>query len=803
MAKSQAEIDLGYAKILADYTKLERKAALSSLHGPGGVYARDVEYETKIKEAIARFHGAVGASAASTRIKAVADMAKLVFTTPERLAKLTSASDKQLEASITKETGITFGDDPARSKGKAQRAWEMFYQNSWIGNGSAMLATYYKMVGQFGRPEEAWFLNDAAMQRQYTNIEKQRVAQENLMMEAKQRLLTMTDNVESGNEQAAMMDFNELTRLIPAFGKPDFVKNLEEGLADEKKRNGGLLNPANIAERDMALERLESTDMAAEEPAKRDEKNLYAKWLSDPHVQEWAKFHGFQVGTVRPITPELQEQIDAGKFVNGLVTEAGLYLPGPDDERARDYGYRERTRKRSTELLQGLGLGRPTEHTKEFVEFDVADPNAPDAVPPHADGKWYKEGDRYLTEAELAEKRAAAVPAPLRYKVVGTTKDGGTLYGLEDDTWAYAGKGSKVAARVPDATVSALLPGAKLSKKAGQVPAIFDKDALPPGVTQTDQPPIGARQTVRLRKTMTLDGRDAAVEGYDENGKWQKYSKDQVIGPVRNVSGGYTRTTLTEHARAAMDRKGFKDQEKALDENQEVAGKKPTKEQVDARREKTDELREGKPGQERAADVTERHADRASANADRLEALARDADRRAGEVQVHDVGSRHFVPRLADVRRVAGLRAQSDRLDERAQKAGDHAQRLDAEADELRAGTPGIPAQPYAFLWENLGKRKSSPDFVDEHSQRAKTSDGDGPETALLQGGRGPIGTASALPRGGGAPLPPPGRLSPLGGKNDRPASEEDRTRYQQEEEKRKKVTATGTQVVTPTAGGR
>jgi hypothetical protein len=90
------------------------------------------------------------------------------------------------------------------------------------------------------------------------------------------------------------------------------------------------------------------------------EREMLVGWLSRPDVQAWAQRQGFNLGTVRDITPEVQAEIDAGRYPQGMAVRGKLYVSAPDDMRAIRAAARQMDIDPQKNLFYRMGIGDRT-----------------------------------------------------------------------------------------------------------------------------------------------------------------------------------------------------------------------------------------------------------------------------------------------------------------------------------------------------------------------------------------------------------------------------------------------------------
>lgn len=102
------------------------------------------------------------------------------------------------------------------------------------------------------------------------------------------------------------------------------------------------------------------------------EREMLVGWLSRPDVQAWAQRQGFNLGTVRDITPEVQAEIDAGRYPQGMAVRGKLYVSAPDDMRAVRAAARQMGIDPQKNLFYRMGIGDRTRRGDTVVRVRTA-----------------------------------------------------------------------------------------------------------------------------------------------------------------------------------------------------------------------------------------------------------------------------------------------------------------------------------------------------------------------------------------------------------------------------------------------
>lgn len=145
------------------------------------------------------------------------------------------------------------------------------------------------------------------------------------------------------------------------------------------------------------------------------ERDQRARIMALPKFQHWAEANGFHVGHVEPAEPGR----DYGP--NNVVTPVGVYVVGPDDEKALRFA--ERQIGKSPDAPHPF-LHNQVKTTPTYGKVTVKREGAfePDTSYQHPDGKYYYEEDKgvrtYKTPEEVAALRTQAQHDTVLAKVI-------------------------------------------------------------------------------------------------------------------------------------------------------------------------------------------------------------------------------------------------------------------------------------------------------------------------------------------------------------------------------------------------
>jgi hypothetical protein len=408
-----------------------RASLAKALYGEGlDAFAEDAKNQTdrfkSANDAIARFRTGVATSNIREIVPALVKMRELAITGPVEAGKIgepnrivLSTVDQTVASNPELSSG---GNTVARNKA----AWRTFYQNMGSEAGGNWTATTQYMNEKYGPDPLAeeelgagLIVNRRALQdklaaekRTLENIQATQVAFSDLSEEAE-------EIVHTGQpiDDALMQKWQaQLQKALP--GTPDYIRHLEERVKSEEtdyKPGGSIDNirdPALRAKAERAFGLAEN--MVAGEAGKASAPDVrLAGWVAKPNARWWAQENGFKVGQVVPVTSEEEKEALLKKHSDATLTKYGVYLPGPDDEKAARMALRQRRGNPRKNVFRAAGIGRGAGtdqgRTKELVEIRLAGPAGTPAVRAEAVGT-YAEGAKSTTLVRLSDGSYIASP---------------------------------------------------------------------------------------------------------------------------------------------------------------------------------------------------------------------------------------------------------------------------------------------------------------------------------------------------------------------------------------------------------
>lgn len=532
-----------------------RASLAKALYGEGlDAYAEDAKVQAdrfdSMNRAIAGFKEGVAEKSIQTIVPALERMRELAHTLPVKAADIGEPNRfvlKEVDLAINNAPELDQGGKEARNRA----AWKTFYRMMGPEAGGNWTATVEYMERTYGKdvsPDEDLTpaeivrrrsIQDklAAEQRMLENIQATHAAFNDLSEEAE-------EIVKSGQpiDDALMQKWQaQLQRALP--GTPDYIRFLEERVKSEQQayKPGGSIDnirdPALRAKAERAFGLAEN--MVAGEAGKASAPDVrLAGWIAKPNARWWAQENGFKVGQVVPIESEEEKEALLKKHSDAVLTKYGLYLPGPDDEKAARMALRQRRGDPRKNVFRAAGIGRGAGtdqgRTKELVEIRLAGPAGTPAVRAEAYGVYADE--------ETGKQTALVRRSDGVYLASG---DGGATWAPLDPTAA-----SKLVAQrgvemepIPDGD-EIDVPGAEYKAPEGAAREVVRGVVVSPIYGD----PTGSR---RVR---TEDGRERLI-------------KAEEIDTVTSLVGGQRRTTAAEVVGRVADAGIFKKNQAAAPEN--------------------------------------------------------------------------------------------------------------------------------------------------------------------------------------------------------------------------------------------
>ena len=580
---------------------------------------------TQFSALAGRYDTAVNAGMGAASVRGAVDLARLRVMAPIEFAKAAYLPDFQT-LQVVQDAVRGFGSANPKSAQVARPAWQAYYNAVKTGAAGNDLGTYREMVFRHGDPTALSFgPNEAGLAEQRDRLQQAMATAEanafafdqayqglgeswNTWL-SKQRATNPNIDPEADSTYDAFARDTQLDVSVLPQPEAVFVDNIKKVAA----------NPAEYPEvfsdidssraewekqRDDIQERLDSIGGAEEQTptASDDTRAMLAGWVRRPDVQWWAKENGFNLGTAEIITPELQKEIDEGRYPNSVFVNGLMYNPSPDDMRAIRFASKQMDIDPQKNVLYAAGLSG-------------------------------RDGPRRIMEVEVAGE----APRAVRMTSYGDEEGGfGTVVRLSDGTYRARKEGDAAWTELPAAAGETLF---------AQAADISDVDEVIPGV------PAKTR-TVQMEYRKPMYGKDAegSVRGVDlETGRTIVIPQEQVVSRTF-IGETPLQQTVAERITAAGARRTAK--REGLDvsteaQNEMDIGEKPDPKAVRARAKEVQKGRTGE-GPDRAARAAEAAADRADTEVERLSALG-----------VQDVGKRSFVPRLADVQRIDSARERA------------------------------------------------------------------------------------------------------------------------------------------------
>lgn len=598
-------LKLEYAQIASKEDNTIRAGVIAALGKLAGSRASMVtklsgeaaDNQRNLLDNITKFQTAQHSGEGAERMRSTVKMAELVVNAPIDFAKAAYAPDVKLLADVQKAANPT-GDSNTRDPLIARKAWETFYASPYSTPGSGNLwGTYNEMVKLYGddnTPLAAEGGLEEKRQRVHAQLDSEKAGAADWQSRyaalvdingAWEQFLQRNPNLDP-NAPATYDAFEADTGIkdrLARVGDTKFIQQLQETVKNTDLGREDLYYTtaqAGLKELDAERDYLKGLLPGERDKEKAEtedtERDLFAAWLKRPDVQWWAKENGFRLGTVKEIDADLQKQIDEGKLPGSVYTKYGVYVPGPDDLKARRFAARQLTRAPERNIFRAAGIGRGGTRggPETMIEVEVgADPSLYQGP----NGKFYKDpADGLYVKAADVGKYAATTARQYENGLIAQRPDGTYVWSTDGDTWspvdAAAGKKMYDASDV-------------------EVPGVVA------GLEVTDQPP--PKQLLRgFRRSPTIRDVEGSVRLVnEETGKEEYITPDLIRSKAEpNLRADHTRTTPADLIRKAKvsgagERRGLD-----LDATHtDVPGPAPTPKLERARRRQTEAIRKAVP----------------------------------------------------------------------------------------------------------------------------------------------------------------------------------------------------------------
>lgn len=406
MAKTAAELAVEREKIAAGLDSDTIAAvvrALGSLSATRGKLVdaqADVSKDLKLQamKDISRVEASMKSNSAAARMRGIVELRKLAATAPIDFAKAAYLPDRGLLDRIDQALTES-GQSESEGYNRTRAAWQEFYRKVQPDAGNIQ-GTYDAMMKQYppdgpngksGDPSVFVPPGDAFLSNKYRLVQEKLATEKAAAAQFDGVLRALTEPGAAYEDWSAEqgLDPNSdetarkyavdmgLDKLLPAVQESGFMQTLKGAVQNPEAFKEELARSdvgRGIEELDKEMEFLKSLlpkqAQAGRELTDREKMGL---WLAQPGTRWWAEQKGLKVGQVRPATPELQKDIEAGVFPEAHVLPGGLiYLPAPDDKVALRKAYNELHQRPERQVFRAMGLGRGA---RTPVEIDLKPPD--------------------------------------------------------------------------------------------------------------------------------------------------------------------------------------------------------------------------------------------------------------------------------------------------------------------------------------------------------------------------------------------------------------------------------------------
>lgn len=381
-----AELQLKLKNNLTEVEFEAYKSALGlSIKGQSDLSKERARRGTKITEAIANYERALNSPIPAARARALVDLRKMELELPIKFAAAAYAPNNALLSVVNQAVPPDLMRTDT-SRQAAKKAWQTFFLDPRSRDGN-MLGSYRVMVENYGVPNADYYgPNEGPVaEAAQSFFAAQKTAEANAanfdaQMNTARRV---TDNwnkflADTGLDPEAdetMQTFlnarPDLTKMLPTESAP-FIGQLRQ-MVQNPKENKAFFSDIDaqiqsFAEKEDEYRGYLKQGSGEEAASAQTEREKIAGWIQRSDVQAWAKKWGLNLGTVQPVTPEIQKLIDDGQISKDMLVNGKLYTPAPDDERAVNLAFRQLQRDPQKNVLYNMGLLR--DDTKSVIEVE-------------------------------------------------------------------------------------------------------------------------------------------------------------------------------------------------------------------------------------------------------------------------------------------------------------------------------------------------------------------------------------------------------------------------------------------------
>lgn len=363
------------------------------------------DFKVKMAKIVGDYQKSRDAGAKGAVARGMVELNKLMVTAPIDYAKAAFLPDKSLLAKINE---AAVSPNLQNDDDKKRVAWET-YLGEVVPEAGNVLGSWDEMVDKYGEPnisasndnQRLWeslrrVKDRLALERVEANRFQDGVRFINDTGAAYEKFLSETGKPDNEQTAAEFYDYYNMDVKLPSLGDTAFIATLQKAVNDPKsytdEASQSIFDETQTTIR-ADIERLmsERSSGDAEDEKEDDFRDKLAAWVGRPETRWWAEQRGFNIGETYPITPELQKEIDDGKYPGAVYTKYGVYIPRKDDMKALNAALADTKRDPSRNLFRAAGVGQGGGAP---VEIEIKEPSGPSSARIVESGGYQDEGGK-------------------------------------------------------------------------------------------------------------------------------------------------------------------------------------------------------------------------------------------------------------------------------------------------------------------------------------------------------------------------------------------------------------------------
>ena len=363
------------------------------------------DFKSKMAKIVGDYQKSRDAGAKGAVARGMVELNKLMVTAPIDYAKAAFLPDKALLAKVNE---AAVSPNLQNDDDKKRVAWET-YLGEVVPEAGNVLGSWDAMVDKYGEPDisasndnpRLWeslrrVKDRLALERVEANRFQDGVRFINDTGAAYEKFLSETGKPDNEQTAAEFYDYYNMDVKLPSLGDTAFVATLQKAVNDPKSYQDEAFQDIYTDPLAGLNENIDWTkgQLAREDEAEKEDdtfRDKLAAWVGRPETRWWAEQRGFNIGETYPLTPELQKEIDEGKYPGAVYTKYGVYIPRKDDMKALNAALADTKRDPSRNLFRAAGVGQGGGAP---VEIEIKEPSGPSSARIVESGGYQDEGGK-------------------------------------------------------------------------------------------------------------------------------------------------------------------------------------------------------------------------------------------------------------------------------------------------------------------------------------------------------------------------------------------------------------------------